>query len=100
MAVDIILGDEFDPVIENGDFKADSSEEQEIRLLLTSNKGEYRQNPTVGADIVKLNHSLFYPEALNKAIRQTLKIDGFDTIDVEISSSNDVRVNAFRNGNG
>ena len=48
---DLILGSDFDLVIENGDFKVDESTLQHQNLLLLAQKGEIKQYPTSGVGI-------------------------------------------------
>lgn len=51
MPNDILLDENFDLLIENGDFVIDESTDQHQKLLLYSGKGDYKQYPTrcVGA---------------------------------------------------
>lgn len=48
---DILLDEDNDLVIQNGDFKIGISDEQHKKLLLISDKGTFKQYPDVGVGI-------------------------------------------------
>lgn len=97
MAKDLLLNDDFTPKIADGDFAIGDSEDQEVWLLLISQKSDFKFNPLAGADLVFLQNSPLKSSEMEKAIRQTLRNDGFRTIDVSITNE-DFKVKAFRNG--
>jgi len=48
----------FELAIQNGDFQLYESDEQNIRLTLLSGKGNWKQYPLVGGELIKLLHSV------------------------------------------
>ena len=48
---DYISDDNLDLIIRNGDFVVSESTQKHQRDLLLANKGEYKQNPTIGVGI-------------------------------------------------
>jgi hypothetical protein len=48
---DILLDDTFDLAFENGDFLIGESTEQHQQLLLITNKGDWRENTTIGVGV-------------------------------------------------
>ncbi len=51
MAQDILLNENLDLAIEDGDLSIGTSDQQHQILLLTARKGDYKENPTIGIDI-------------------------------------------------
>ncbi len=54
MAYDILLDEDGDLLIVNGDFVIGESIDQEVGLILQSNKGEYKEFPTFGLNLIEL----------------------------------------------
>lgn len=48
---DLILDDYYDLTTENGDLVTDVSDEQHQKLLLAVNKGDFKENPTIGVGV-------------------------------------------------
>ena len=48
---DIKLDDDFDLVIENGDFKVSSSDMQHLQLICITDLGHWKQFPLMGSGI-------------------------------------------------
>lgn len=77
MSKDFTLDDKGDIDIKNGDFTIINAEQQEIKFLLVSKKGEWKAHPLTGANIGKY---LKRREGMTNAIREgklQLKDDGF-----------------------
>ena len=53
-AKDIMLDDDNELIINNGDFEVKHSDGQHVKLILLSEKGAWRQQPFVGIGIRKL----------------------------------------------
>jgi hypothetical protein len=73
---DVLLDEDFDLLMENGDFVVGESTLQHQALLLLSNKGEWRQSPVVG---VGLNNFLLQDggeDELRQLVRKELERDG------------------------
>lgn len=95
MANDILLDEEGDLLIVNGDFVIGDSEAQHVDDLLYSFKGEWKEHPLVGAEVqrrLKQRESL---TKLKKQIRTTLEDDGYSNVSVSIEN-NDININAER----
>lgn len=76
MAKDILLEIEGDLKVVNGDFVVDESIDQEVALILQSSKGEYKENPAFGLDLIKKINSNIEEVELNQLIKTELKKDG------------------------
>jgi hypothetical protein len=50
-AGDILLGEDFEPVIVNGDFSVGNATNQHQKLLILCTKGDFKLNPTAGVDV-------------------------------------------------
>jgi hypothetical protein len=73
--MDIKLDSDYIPVIENGDFKADDSLQQEQKLLLATTKGEWKANPLVGCGVINsINDE--NPQNMIAEIKRQFKADG------------------------
>lgn len=96
MAKDFLLDDNGDLRIVNGDFVVGDAEAQHVDDLLYSFKGEWKENPLVGAEVqrqVKQRESL---TKLKKNIRTALENDGYSNVSVSIDGE-DININAERN---
>jgi hypothetical protein len=88
MANDILLNETNDLQIANGDFVVGESNQQDIDLLLTTKKGEWKESPLVGAN---LQEYLKQREGLSgalKEVRQQLQQDGFRIKTAKIEGNN------------
>jgi len=72
---DIMLDEDFDLLIENGDFVIGESFEQEVTLIVQSTKGEWKNQPLIGAGIADylLDNDF---NGLKSEIKTQLKYDG------------------------
>lgn len=52
-AKDILLDDNYNPVIVNGDFSIGDGTEQHQKLLILSAKGDFKLNPTAAVDVTR-----------------------------------------------
>ena len=86
-ANDILLDDENDFKLLNGDFFVGGSDEQHIQHLLQSVKGNFLQFPTVGVQITDFINGNLSKVELEKRVRLELTKDGYFlktlTIDLE-----------------
>lgn len=95
MANDILLDENGDIKIENGDFVIGVSENQEIEDLLLLKKGELKQFPLTGADIERLIKARNGKTKMLKEISKELIADGFDESNISIDPQS-LEVNAIR----
>lgn len=76
MAQDILLDENDDVRIENGDFVIGDSLDQEVGLILRMNKGELKEDPIVGCDLIRLINSNITESELKQIIKLQLARDG------------------------
>lgn len=89
MAVkDILLDENYDLAISNGDFKVGSSDSQHIQLIVDSWIGSWKQFPLVGVGITNYKNSAGQEIALKRNIAVQLEVDGFAKPDIKINPNN------------
>jgi hypothetical protein len=81
---DIIIYDDLDLEIENGDFVIDKSTAQHINHILIANKGDYRQTPLLGADIQRLLSDEANPNEVKADIQAELEKDGLQIEEISL----------------
>lgn len=84
---DILLNEDFDLDIADGDFVVGSSTLQHQKLLLLANPGDYKENPTVGVGI----HGFLKSEEstqLYAAIKREFEKDGMVVNKIEMINDN------------
>lgn len=81
---DFLLNADGSMKIANGDFVIGDSESQDIELIITSQKGDWKENPLVGVGIGQLIKSRATETKIKKEIDQQLTNDGFKSIDINI----------------
>lgn len=83
---DITLTDNYDLAVSNGDFCLEESLKQSQMLLLETNKGEWKQNPTMGVGVI--NYVEDYTAArLAREIREQFAKDGMQVINIRIDGT-------------
>lgn len=80
---DILLNDDNDLEIKDGDFLVGSSNKQHQKHILTANKGEYKEFPEVGVGIIQMIADDRYTELLIETKKQ-LEYDGMQIKDVSL----------------
>lgn len=89
--IDYLYDDSGDILIENGDFVTGLSDDQHVADILSANKGDYRQFPTVGVNMAnflkKQDNNL---ADLKRQIQVNLEADGYKLTDFNISSKGDL----------
>lgn len=74
---DILIDNAYDLVIENGDFVIDESTNQHQHLLLITQPGEWKMNPTFGIGIENyLLDDGNLMRDLTKTVRKQFELDG------------------------
>jgi len=97
---DILIDDDYDLIIENGDFKIGYSDMQHIELICITDLGHWKQSPLLGVGIEKYISSSGQQEALKRAIKIQLSSDGYIVKDILLSGLNEdftYSINAERN---
>lgn len=78
MAKDILLDENNEPLVVDGDFVIGESEDQEIRLLLRLNQGEVKRDPVIGPNLVQEIEQGLDEQKIMKKVRLHLERDGKD----------------------
>jgi hypothetical protein len=76
MANDILLDEDGDLSIVNGDFVIGESLDQEVAAILQLNKGDLKEFPVLGPNLVQLINSNTSAIELKQLIKTELKRDG------------------------
>ena len=79
---DVLLDENNDLLIENGDFVIGVSDQQQQKHILIANKGEYKAHPEVGVGIIDMINNEAYGEVLIETKKQ-LNYDGMKINDVK-----------------
>lgn len=86
MPQDILLTEKYDLKIENGDLVISESTYQHQSLILLSDKGEFKENPTSGVGIYRYLED-YSAESLSREIREEFTEDGMRVEEISISNS-------------
>ena len=90
MAVkDITLDDNFDLIIENGDFKISYSDMKHIQLICITDLGHWKESPLLGVGIEKYIASSGQTDALKRSINVQLASDGYKVNDILVQGTNE-----------
>ena len=76
MAKDILLDDDNDLWIENGDFVIGDSEYQEIKSILQAVKNDYKMKPEIGVNLIEELNGSSSSTKLAQKIKLNLAMDG------------------------
>lgn len=96
---DILLDDNMDLAIVNGDFVMGDAEEQIQQLILMATQGSFRNSPLTGVGIIKYLKASFTVDKvdqLRQKIRLQLQYDGYKSVDTQINSFLDIDIEATR----
>ncbi|MDY3352296.1 oxidase [Riemerella anatipestifer] len=93
---DILLEDDGDLKIANGDFVVGESTQQEITHILTSFRGEWKEHPILGAEIPRLLKARAGITKMRSIVREQLEMDGFKKVHFDIKD-NEIEIKAERN---
>jgi hypothetical protein len=92
---DILLDENFDLAIVDGDFVIGDADEQIQQLILMATQGSFRQSPLTGVGIVNYLKKQFTPalvDKLKQKIQMQLQYDGFSSATVVINSFEDIEI--------
>jgi hypothetical protein len=92
---DIMLDENMDLAIVDGDFVVDDADEQIQQLVLIATQGSFRQSPLTGVAIVKYLKAQFTPalvDQLKQKIQLQLQYDGFSSVTTVINSFEDIEI--------
>lgn len=78
MNKDIILTDDFDLLIENGDFVIGRSDQQHVNCIFLSHPGEYKQFPVTGFGASRyLKKTTLSKQKFMRNLTLQLELDGY-----------------------
>lgn len=83
--IDVLLGNDLDLDLQNGDLNIGESDSQNVQLILTYSPGSLKHNPIIGCSLIKAvngNVSRF----MQNSIRQQLLFDGFKIKKLKINN--------------
>lgn len=84
MVQDILIDDDADLRIENGDFVVGDSDQQHVVLLINTFAGHWKQFPTCGVGIIQYMASAGQGSVLKRSINVQLTADGYRDITVDL----------------
>lgn len=93
---DILLDQSGHLSIVNGDFAVGESTQQEIELILTTFRGEWKEHPLLGAEVQRMIKAQQGITTMRGVVREQLEMDGFKRVTF-IIENNQINVNAERN---
>lgn len=94
---DFLLDEETDlGITSDGDFALGYSDAQHMSLIVQSNKGNWLQNPTAGAGIMRFLEGTASLQEVNRAVRLALEADGYSVQDVKIGEDIDIKATRVR----
>ncbi|WP_044213466.1 hypothetical protein [Flammeovirga sp. OC4] len=84
MGHDILLDEDGDLLIVNGDFVIGESDEQNVRLNIESNKGDWKEFPTAGFGIENYINSVQNKTKFSSDLAKALDEDGYQLEDLNL----------------
>lgn len=90
MANDVLISDELQ--IKNGDFLVGDSDQQNVEIIMNSNKGQFYQYPTLGVGIINQLSGPINRISLQKNIRIELESDNYNVTKVDIIKDSNGRL--------
>ena len=75
---DILLDDDFDVIIKDGDFLIGEASQQHQQLLLISEKGMWKQYPVVGVAMQSFLLDDDYIDDFKKEVKKQFEMDGME----------------------
>lgn len=85
---DILVNKDFQIIFKNGDFAFGDAPKQHIAGILEASVGNWREHPTLGANLFKQIDSPNDIRELEQIIRLALQKDGYVIDELELSKSN------------
>lgn len=85
MAKDIMLDENYDLLIRNGDFVVDDSEVQEAALIALSEPGDWRQWPTIGFGALRRMKGVEDKVSFVSGLKLALSADGKTPKKIDVS---------------
>lgn len=92
--IDILLDSNVDIMFADGDFVIGDSTMQNQYLILSTHKGEWKENPFIGAGLEDMLHDEGGEAYWKRRIADELKRDGMDVKEVKIINNGQININA------
>ncbi len=83
-----------DLTIDNGDFVIGNSDQQNIRNIVQSQRGQFYHTPMIGVGILDEMNSAVTVQSLKNRISNNLKLDGYEPDGIEIADDFGITINA------
>lgn len=93
MPKDILLDENFNPIITNGDFTIGESTYQHQKMLLFANKGQFKADPLVGVGSRRFLESSKHND-FAREIRQQFSADGMIVKTLQINENLEINIDA------
>ena len=93
---DILVDENYDLRIENGDFVTGPSDQQHVQHILVADKGHYRQWPLLGFGILRYSKASIDPQAVKKQIDLQLRQDNYRVRQIIVTSDYEISIDAKR----
>ncbi len=97
MRYDLKLTENNDLAIENGDFVIAESDIQHVKLLLQTVKGDYKQFPTTGCNLIDFIKKGVSDKKIEYEITTQLKADGYSLTKTSIDNTGNLDVEFDKN---
>ena len=91
---DLFLDTNNDLTIESGDWAILQSDDQNIEAILKAEKGQFYQYPLLGYGIATRIYGPFRENEERKAIREALKRDNYNVVNLTINDGPEIFVDA------
>ncbi|MCU7615670.1 hypothetical protein NZ698_00550 [Chryseobacterium sp. PBS4-4] len=93
MPYDILLDENFNPVLSNGDFTIGESTYQHQKMLLYADKGQFKADPLVGVGSRRFLETSKQND-FAREIRQQFYADGMTVNKIEIKENFEINIDA------
>ncbi len=88
MAKDILLGDDGDLLLADGDLVLDECDAQNISSLMMISPGELKYSPLTGIGIAKITNARINKQMVVRDIRMQFDADGWKNTEVQFDGEN------------
>lgn len=80
---DFLLDDNDDLIVKDGDFVVGESLTQEVGIIIRANKGEFKQWPLLGPNLIQMVRKTISQDEINTRVKLQLQYDGKDYEDIK-----------------
>tara|TARA_B110000977_G_C11000203_1_gene463495 strand:- start:947 stop:1249 length:303 start_codon:yes stop_codon:yes gene_type:complete len=83
-----------DLAIENGDFVIGNSDQQNIRNIIQSQRGQFYEQPLIGVGILDEMNSSATTQSLKNRIKTNLLLDNYEADEIQVGKHYELTVSA------